>query len=193
MVKLLKESQDKKWLNVELTSDEYKKLKKFLVDHEIKHEASGAYNLIHVKVYVDEYERQQIDDFLSTLDEGCHGRKRKSTKKRKSVKEDVHIYDAYGVYISSPEESYVIWSRDKNNAKRTANYISKLTKDPYFDPYEEADTLEELCFMVQDDMKQKYGMNLHFNDVSEIEMSNDVISVDGDNLINILKYFDFGY
>ena len=193
MVKLLKESKDKKWLNVELTSDEYKKLKKFLVDHEIKHEASGAYNLIHVEVYVDEYEKQQINDFLSTLDEGCHGRKKKPSGKRKPIGEDVHIYDAYGVYISSPEESYVIWSRDKNNAKRAANYISKLTKDPYFDPYEEDDTLEELCFMVQDDMQQQYGMNLHFNDVSDIEMSNDVISVDGDNLINIIKYFDFGY
>lgn len=72
----LREAKDKKWLNVEVTKDEYKELKKFLVDHNIKHEASGAYNLIHVEVYVDEYERKQVDDFLDTLDEGCHGRRK---------------------------------------------------------------------------------------------------------------------
>ena len=71
----LREADDKKWLNVELTKDEYKELKKFLVDHDIKHEASGAYNLIHVEVYVDEYERKQIDEFLDSLDEGCHTKK----------------------------------------------------------------------------------------------------------------------
>ena len=70
----LREADDKKWLNVELTKDEYKELKKFLVDHDIKHEASGAYNLIHVEVYVDEYERKQVDEFLDSLDEGCHNK-----------------------------------------------------------------------------------------------------------------------
>ena len=83
MVRLIKETANKKWLNVELTSDEYRKLKKFLIDNGIKHEASGAYNLIHVEVYVDEYERQKIDEFLSTLDEGCHSKKRNSLKNKK--------------------------------------------------------------------------------------------------------------
>lgn len=78
---IVKESSDKKWLNVEVTEDEYRKLKKFLVGHNIKHEASGAYNMIHVEVYVDEYERQKVNDFLSTLDEGCHGGKKKSVRK----------------------------------------------------------------------------------------------------------------
>jgi hypothetical protein len=78
---IVKESSDKKWLNVEVTEDEYRKLKKFLVDHNIKHEASGAYNMIHVEVYVDEYERQKVNDFLDTLDEGCHSGKRKSVRK----------------------------------------------------------------------------------------------------------------
>lgn len=80
---VLKEENDKKWLNVELTKDEYKELKKFLVDHDIKHEASGAYNLIHVEVYVDEYERKQIDEFLDSLDEGCH--------KKNKVNEDFEL------------------------------------------------------------------------------------------------------
>lgn len=76
------ESDDKKWLNTEVTKDEYKKLKKFLVDNGIKHEASGAYNLIHVEVYVDEYEKKKINDFIDTLDEGCYGKgKRKNTRR----------------------------------------------------------------------------------------------------------------
>jgi len=78
---IVKESQDKKWLNVEVTEDEYRKLKKFLVDHNIKHEASGAYNMIHVEVYVDEYERQKVNDFLDTLDEGCHSGKKRPIRK----------------------------------------------------------------------------------------------------------------
>lgn len=96
MVKLIKESSDKRWLNVELTSDEYKKLKKFLVDNNIKHEASGAYNLIHVEVYVDEYERKKIDEFLSTLDEGCTKKKKKrSSGKRTSMKEYAQTRSPY--------------------------------------------------------------------------------------------------
>lgn len=78
---IVKEASDKKWLNVEVTEDEYRKLKKFLIDHNIKHEASGAYNMIHVEVYVDEYERQKVNDFLDTLDEGCHSGKKKSVRK----------------------------------------------------------------------------------------------------------------
>ena len=78
---VIKESDDKKWLNVEVTDDEYKKLKKFLVDNKIKHEASGAYNMIHVEVYVDEYEKQKVNDFLATLDEGCHSGKKKPVRK----------------------------------------------------------------------------------------------------------------
>lgn len=70
------ESSDKKWLNTEVTKDEYKLLKKFLVDNNIKHEASGAYNMIHVEVYVDEYEKKKVNDFLDTLDEGCHSKRR---------------------------------------------------------------------------------------------------------------------
>lgn len=65
----VKESSNKKWLNTEVTKEEYKKLKKFLVDNGIKHEASGAYNLIHVQVYVDEYEKKKLNDFLDTLDD----------------------------------------------------------------------------------------------------------------------------
>ena len=75
-LRLREEESDKRWLNTEVTKDEYKKLKKFLVDNNIKHEASGAYNMIHVEVYVDEYEKKKVDDFLDTLDEGCNGKKR---------------------------------------------------------------------------------------------------------------------
>lgn len=73
----IKESDSKKWLNTEVTEDEYKLLKKFLVDNNIKHEASGAYNMIHVEVYVDEYEKKKVNDFLNTLDEGYHPRRTK--------------------------------------------------------------------------------------------------------------------
>lgn len=75
-LRLREEESDKRWLNTEVTKDEYKKLKKFLVDNGIKHEASGAYNLIHVEVYVDEYEKKKLNDFLDTLDEGCYGRRK---------------------------------------------------------------------------------------------------------------------
>ena len=96
---IVKESHDKKWLNVEVTEDEYRKLKKFLVDHNIKHEASGAYNMIHVEVYVDEYERQKVNDFLDTLDEGCRSCKKKPIKKRTSRKEAFAYGDKYEVVL----------------------------------------------------------------------------------------------
>ena len=38
--------------------------------------------MIHVEVYVDEYERQKVNDFLDTLDEGCHSGKRRPSKRR---------------------------------------------------------------------------------------------------------------
>lgn len=55
------------WLNVELTLDESVVFKKFLDFHHIKYESSECYNMIHIEVYVDEWESELCDNFLMNL------------------------------------------------------------------------------------------------------------------------------
>ena len=100
------------------------------------------------------------------------------------------MYDGYGVLVSNQDESWFIWSRDKANARKIKSYINKLTTDPFFDPYEESDSLEEFCYVVEEDLAQVYNIHVTYNDVSDLEMSNDVLSVDGDNFCNIIGYVD---
>lgn len=89
MVRKIHEEIDKnkRWLNTEVTKDEYKKLKKFLVDNGIKHEASGAYNLIHVEVYVDEYEKKKVNDFIDKINESYRSKKKTKNESYKSLKD----------------------------------------------------------------------------------------------------------
>lgn len=68
-LKIMESSDNRRWLNTEVSQTEYKKLKAFLVQNGIKHEASGAYNLVHVEIYCNDSEREMIDKFIDALDE----------------------------------------------------------------------------------------------------------------------------
>ena len=58
----------RKWLNVELSQADANELKNFLNDYDIKFESSECYDKIHFEVFVDEYEKEAINDFLDELD-----------------------------------------------------------------------------------------------------------------------------
>lgn len=52
------------WVNTELEREEANKLEEFLNENDIEYEASEAYNLIHIEVNVNEYERQAIKEWM---------------------------------------------------------------------------------------------------------------------------------
>lgn len=109
----------------------------------------------------------------------------------KFINEAISIYDGYGIYVENDDESFIIWSRDLNDARRAANYISKLTKDPYFDPYEESDSLYEVCSLIKDDLFQTTGAFLEISEVDNSEISDDTVMIGRNTLIHIIKYFEF--
>ena len=55
------------WLNCELSKTEWEKLRVFLKQNGIKYEASGCYTLVHIEVFVNDTERDMIDQFIDTL------------------------------------------------------------------------------------------------------------------------------
>lgn len=65
----MKESADRKWLNTELSKEEFAKLRTFLKSRGIKYEPSEAGNLVHVEIYCNSNECKEINDFIDTLDE----------------------------------------------------------------------------------------------------------------------------
>ena len=52
------------WLNTELDEKEADMLKEFLDENEIKYEASECYDLIHIEINVNEYERQAVEEWM---------------------------------------------------------------------------------------------------------------------------------
>lgn len=65
----MKESADRKWLNTELSKEEFAKLRTFLKSRGIKYEPSEAGNLVHVEIYCNSNECKAINDFINTLNE----------------------------------------------------------------------------------------------------------------------------
>ena len=57
----------KLYKNVELSNGEAEELKVFLKNNKIKFEASGAENLIHFEILVNQFEEKKINDFIDTL------------------------------------------------------------------------------------------------------------------------------
>ena len=57
----------KLYKNVELSKVEAEQLKVFLKNNKIKFEASGAENLIHFEILVNQLEENKINDFIDTL------------------------------------------------------------------------------------------------------------------------------
>lgn len=52
------------WLNTELNEHDMELLKEFLDENEIEYETSECYDLIHIEVNVNEYERQAVNDWM---------------------------------------------------------------------------------------------------------------------------------
>lgn len=74
----VKASNDgRKWVNTELTQDEYAKFRNFLKKKGYKYEASGAGDMVHIEAYLNEAEIEEADKFLDTLDSvnGACGKK----------------------------------------------------------------------------------------------------------------------
>lgn len=74
----VKASNDgRKWVNTELTQDEYAKFRNFLKKKGYKYETSGAGDMVHIEAYLNEAEIKEADKFLDTLDnvDGACGKK----------------------------------------------------------------------------------------------------------------------
>lgn len=52
------------WLNTELDEKEADMLKEFLDENEIEYEALECYDLIHIEINVNEYERQAVEEWM---------------------------------------------------------------------------------------------------------------------------------
>jgi len=70
-------SNGRKWVNTELTQDEYAKFRNFLKKKGYKYETSGAGDMVHIEAYLNEAEIKEADNFLDTLDDvnGACGKK----------------------------------------------------------------------------------------------------------------------
>lgn len=59
--------EKRRWLNVELTVGQAVTFGYYLRKHDIKHEKSACYNLIHFEVYVNEEEQKECDNYLDYI------------------------------------------------------------------------------------------------------------------------------
>lgn len=57
----------RRWLNCELSHDEWEKVRTFVQKNGIKYEASGVGALVHAEMYVDATETRMVNDFIDTL------------------------------------------------------------------------------------------------------------------------------
>ena len=57
----------KLYKNVELSKRDAEQLKVFLKNNKIKFETSGAENLVHFEILVNQFEEKKINDFIDTL------------------------------------------------------------------------------------------------------------------------------
>lgn len=57
----------RKWYNVELDEDCAIKLRIFLIDNSIKHETSGADNLVHFEIELNDEEYKVVGKFIDEM------------------------------------------------------------------------------------------------------------------------------
>ena len=62
-----KKRKMKLYKNVELSKSDAEQLKVFLKNNKIKFEISGADNLVHFEILVNQFEEKKINEFLETL------------------------------------------------------------------------------------------------------------------------------
>lgn len=58
---------EKRWMCCEVSRTDWEKLRIFLKKNGIKYEPSECYTRIHVEVFVNNLERDMIDQFIDTL------------------------------------------------------------------------------------------------------------------------------
>lgn len=58
---------ERRWMCCDLSKPGWEKLRTFLKQNEIKYEPSECYIRVHVEVFVDDLERDMIDQFIDTL------------------------------------------------------------------------------------------------------------------------------
>ena len=80
-------SEGRKWVNTELTKDEWAKLRGYLKSKGYKFEPSAAGDLIHVECFLNDKEVAEVDAFIDTLD-GINSAEKsvKCSKRSRSVK-----------------------------------------------------------------------------------------------------------
>lgn len=113
----VKASNDgRKWVNTELTQDEYAKFRNFLKKKGYKYETSGAGDMVHIEAYLNEAEIKEADNFLDTLDDVNGACGKKSVKAdsflRSTRKSDdgtfSYTVDTDKLYLGVPG-AYFIW------------------------------------------------------------------------------------
>lgn len=52
------------WVNIELEKTEADELKEFLVENDIEFESSQCFDLIHIEINVNEFEKESIEEWI---------------------------------------------------------------------------------------------------------------------------------
>lgn len=60
-------SENRKWVSVELSRDEYEKLRKFIKINGYEYSPSGVGNMVHVELYLNPTEIKKVDAFLDNM------------------------------------------------------------------------------------------------------------------------------
>lgn len=85
-------SEGRKWVNTELTQNEWSQLRPYLIKNGYKFEPSGAGDMVHIECYLNDAEINKVDKFIDTIAEdigaSCRSKSsvKSSTSKRRAVK-----------------------------------------------------------------------------------------------------------
>lgn len=85
-------SDDRKWVNTELTQNEWSQLRPYLIKNGYKFEPSGAGDMVHIECYLNDAEINKVDKFIDTIADdigaSCRSKSsvKSSTSKHRAVK-----------------------------------------------------------------------------------------------------------
>ena len=85
-------SDGRKWVNTELTQNEWSQLRPYLIKNGYKFEPSGAGDMVHIECYLNDAEINKVDKFIDTIADdigaSCRSKSsvKNSTSKRRAVK-----------------------------------------------------------------------------------------------------------
>ena len=132
-------SEGRKWVNTELTKDEWAKLRGYLKSKGYKFEPSAAGDLIHVECFLNDKEVAQVDAFIDTLDDINSAEKAvKCSKRSRSVK----AASADGYDFAFYRDGYRVLTKTENN--RGKWLAQKDDEEPFEITYEQARGFEPI-------------------------------------------------